>query len=179
MLDAECYVNQKSVCNEDSSVLCTNLQSGTEKACCPKLTICDPDVEASKDSVRCHIDRKDLVAAMKASTTSSLVTADISSEPNPRTIESNLAASDKASPDTSQTGLTGGMIAGIVLGALAGGLLILSLVVWLLKRNGRAENQIPKQLMAMTTSTLRTRTRGRGIGRKSWAHWEDIDYLQK
>ncbi|KAK4122639.1 hypothetical protein N657DRAFT_634676 [Parathielavia appendiculata] len=44
-----CYVDQRSVCDEQNSVPCTNLAEGTTEACCPRLTSCRSCFKARKD----------------------------------------------------------------------------------------------------------------------------------
>ncbi|KIL85067.1 hypothetical protein FAVG1_11495 [Fusarium avenaceum] len=163
--DGECYVDQKSVCNEDGSVPCSNVEEGTNEACCPKLTFCDPPTKASLDNVHCRIKRKDLIAAERAqndeesttSTTTASSTSTVSDDSTANTAtgtttesesptgESNLPTSATSSPESSPQGLTTGGIAGVVIGAVAGGVAIASLIFWLLKRRKRTDNQAPMQ----------------------------------
>ncbi|KAH6968235.1 hypothetical protein DER45DRAFT_588835 [Fusarium avenaceum] len=142
---------KKPVCNEYGSVPCTNLEEGTNEACCPKLTFYNPPTKASLDNFHCWIKRKDILAAERAqndeeSTTSSTTTASSTSTVSESpTGESNLPTSATSSPDSSPQGLTTGGIAGVVVGAVAGGVAIASLALWLLKRRKRTNNQAPMQ----------------------------------
>ncbi|KAI9166538.1 hypothetical protein HJFPF1_02645 [Paramyrothecium foliicola] len=162
--DDKCYVDQKSACDEDSAVACTNLQAGTEQACCPKLTTCDPQTEASEGFVRCNINRGDLLVADAAqkekdkqteSSTSSAPPSTTSTATTSEATESSTTASSSASTTEStesggatsgadnQTeggnrsnngGVSGGTIAGAVVGGLGGVALVAGLVFFLLRR---------------------------------------------
>ena len=67
-----CYVDQKSVCDEDGSVACTQLANGTTIACCPQSTQCAAGMDARAENVRCKIQSTDLV--IKAYGTATLQT---------------------------------------------------------------------------------------------------------
>ncbi|KAM5351137.1 hypothetical protein ACJ41O_003860 [Fusarium nematophilum] len=159
--EGNCYVDQESVCDDDGSVLCTNLQEGTSEACCPKLTTCDPDVEASEAYVRCNIDRGDLLAngkaeqdtAVSGSETSSTTAPHVSTttahkaQPTDPTTSSPAASSSGSSSSSS---LSGGAIGGVVVGAVAGAIGMAGLLFWLLRRRKTAEdestNALPQQM---------------------------------
>ncbi|KAK3951317.1 hypothetical protein QBC32DRAFT_371252 [Pseudoneurospora amorphoporcata] len=57
---SNCYVDQASSCDEPNAVPCTNLQKGVSKACCPRLTSCSDQYEATEEFVRCNIQYDDL-----------------------------------------------------------------------------------------------------------------------
>ncbi|CAM1505158.1 Fc.00g107950.m01.CDS01 [Cosmosporella sp. VM-42] len=163
----KCYVDQASACGEDSAVACTNLQVGTDEACCPKLTTCDPGLEATKEYVRCNINRGDLLVAAKASgdaesksatstqtssstkTTSSTTTS--SAEPKTTVPESQATqTSETATPKSSS--ISGGAIGGIVVGVIAvvGG--AIGLAIFFMRRSKKAKyeaaNQTPNHTIA-------------------------------
>ncbi|KAH6898238.1 hypothetical protein B0T10DRAFT_577830 [Thelonectria olida] len=154
----KCYVDQGSVCDEDSAVACTVLANGTEKACCPKLTTCEESVPASESLVRCNINRSDLLVAdagkkgespttdvsltTAASSTSVEVTSSTTTEPEFQTTSSKPPSDDRSKP------IAGGVIGGIVVAAVAGAFGIAGLVFWLLRRRRtkyEAANQSPPQ----------------------------------
>ncbi|KAK1779552.1 hypothetical protein QBC45DRAFT_132397 [Copromyces sp. CBS 386.78] len=57
---SNCYVDQASSCDEPNAVPCTNLKKGVSKACCPRLTSCSDQYEATEEFVRCNIQYDDL-----------------------------------------------------------------------------------------------------------------------
>ncbi|KAF7556794.1 hypothetical protein G7Z17_g1122 [Cylindrodendrum hubeiense] len=165
----KCYVDQVSVCDEDSSVACTSLQEGTDRACCPKLTTCDESVPASVAYVRCNINRSDLLVAdaaangkssmiesstIESSTTEALSTSteastSTSADSSKTTQPESQTESATSTPDDKPTPLAGGVIGGIVVAAVVGVAGIGVLVFWLLRRSKKAKyeaaNQSPPQ----------------------------------
>jgi hypothetical protein len=151
----KCYVDQGSVCDEDSAVACTVLANGTEKACCPKLTTCEVSIPASESLVRCNINRGDLLVAdagqngkssttdvsstIEASSTSAEAASSTTIDPESQTTSSTSHSDDKSRP------IAGGIVVAAVVGAAG----IAGLVFWLLRRMRKkyeAANQSPPQL---------------------------------
>ncbi|KAL6922960.1 hypothetical protein FSST1_000234 [Fusarium sambucinum] len=165
--DGNCYVDQESVCDEDNSVPCTTLMSGESEACCPKLTSCASGFEASKDNVRCNINRKDLLNAVKASEEETMTTSPTSqvstelkanmddattttddvktTEPLSQTEEPSSSSFTTSSSHSSSSSLSNGAIAGIAVGAAAVGIAIASLAFWFLKRKKIVKEEVSIQ----------------------------------
>ncbi|KAF7563991.1 hypothetical protein G7046_g127 [Stylonectria norvegica] len=167
----KCYVDHASVCSEDSSVACTNLQAGTDQACCPKLTTCDPNTKASEQFVRCNINRGDLLVAAQASedatsTTATSTEASSSTEAASKTrLTSTTASEAKTATAESQTAgptetsnssssssssISGGAIGGIVVAVVAG-IAVVAFLIWFFMRRSKkakyeAAHQTPQQL---------------------------------
>lgn len=177
----KCYVDQESVCEEDSSVACTRLAKGTSDACCPKLTTCDPDSDAAEDSVRCIINWTDLVvadAAQKSKDAQSQTTTSATSSSTSTTTTTTTSAVSTTSSESNESkesekppaeedksgsgGVSGGVIAGAVVGSLAGVVLGGALVFFLLRRRREAKyeaaNQVqptsPRLSSEMTTNVV-------------------------
>ncbi|KAK4038956.1 hypothetical protein C8A01DRAFT_16996 [Parachaetomium inaequale] len=101
-----CYVDQPSVCEEQNSVPCTDLQQGTTKACCPRLTSCASDFSASKELVRCNIQYSDLQrAAGSSSSSSSAARATTSSTSSSIAASSTTSSTELSTPATSSGAL--------------------------------------------------------------------------
>lgn len=152
----KCYVDQESVCGQDSAVSCTNLQEGTTEACCPKLTTCDASLPASEGYVRCNINQGDLRVAAeaeesKAKSTSTSKTA--SSSTTISTTSSAEAETQTAEPTQTQepapkNGLSGGAIGGIA-GGIVGGLATMAgLMFFLFRRIRTAKDEEPQLTIA-------------------------------
>ncbi|KAH7023883.1 hypothetical protein EDB80DRAFT_57103 [Ilyonectria destructans] len=156
----KCYVDQESVCDEDSAVACTSLQEGTARACCPKLTTCDESVPASEAYVRCNINRSDLLVADAAANGKSTTTESSTTEASSTSTEASTSTSADASkttdpeaqtssatstPDDESTTLSGGVIGGIVVAAVAGIAGIGGLAFWFLRRSRKAKYEAANQ----------------------------------
>jgi hypothetical protein len=154
----KCYVDQASVCNQDGSVECSRLKSGAKRACCPKMTTCDPNTDAYEQAVRCNINRGDLIEAAKsaeaktastsaATASSSSTTAPISTTASAAqtTAPESQAANPTGSADDKSTGISGGAIGGIVVGAVAGIALIAGLVWFFMRRSKKAKSEAAGQ----------------------------------
>ena len=118
------------MCDEQNAVSCVNLEAGTRQACCPRLTRCVSDRRMSEENVRCEIAYSDLtqLAATAAASSSLFPTqATISTSSGTSSTSHSSTASGSMttaapSPHTSEEavppGISGGAIAGIVIGAL-------------------------------------------------------------
>ncbi|KAL6404163.1 hypothetical protein AUP68_13547 [Ilyonectria robusta] len=156
----KCYVDQESVCNEDSAVACTSRQKGTARACCPKLTTCDESIPASAAHVRCNIKRSDLLVADaaangKSSTTESSTTEALSTSTEAlmstsadasKTVDPEAQTSSTTStPDDESTTLSGGVIGGIIVAGVVGIAGIGGLAFWLVRRSRKAKHGAANQ----------------------------------
>lgn len=151
--DDKCYVDQPSVCDEDSSVECKNLADGVSAACCPKFTTCDPSVNATKEYVRCNINRGDLLNAAKAeddktASGESSATEASSTEPASSTASeqttTNSAEAQATEAETlpmSSSGISGGAIGGIVAGAVLGIIAITGGLYWYYRRRTKMRDE--------------------------------------
>ncbi|CCC05329.1 hypothetical protein SMACR_08644 [Sordaria macrospora] len=95
---SNCYVDQASSCDEPNAVPCTNLKKGVSKACCPRLTSCSDQYEATEEFVRCNIQYDDLFHPAV------VVTATISESGRVSTV--TLGPSSSSSSSTSSTVLS-------------------------------------------------------------------------
>ncbi|KAK4169824.1 hypothetical protein QBC43DRAFT_38572 [Cladorrhinum sp. PSN259] len=130
-----CYVDGPSACEEPNAVPCTNLASGVKQACCPRLTSCHNDYEASLTQVRCNIRQIDLKRAGAAtavttstsstSTTSTTTSSSSTISTNPSSsiptqassgIAENVSGTASSTLAPSGGGVSGGVIAGAVVG---------------------------------------------------------------
>ncbi|RKU44274.1 hypothetical protein DL546_000987 [Coniochaeta pulveracea] len=109
--DDECYVDQPSVCGDKFAVTCTNkLESGTSKACCPRLTACVPGYTFSDSFVRCQMLYPDLQLAAAAfqstvssSSRTSTVTTTFTVAPSVTVLSSTRSTSTTSTPTASPT----------------------------------------------------------------------------
>ncbi|KAI8942336.1 hypothetical protein NX059_000415 [Plenodomus lindquistii] len=168
--DPTCYVDQVSVCEQTGSVSCSKLAAGTNQACCPENTTCDTTINASDTSVRCRIRSAALVSldsatistsstarstasSTKSSTTttaSSAVSAASSTSPGSATAAAAPAGATSTAPQStsvpsSSSSLSGGAIAGIVIGGVLA--FALGIGAWFVfsKRQKRKQQQQQQQ----------------------------------
>ncbi|KAH7162226.1 hypothetical protein B0J13DRAFT_600910 [Dactylonectria estremocensis] len=152
----KCYVDQQSVCNEDSSVSCTILANSADKACCPKLTTCEETVPASEAYVRCNINRSDLLVAHAAANGESSTSSEASSASTQaststtsdvsRTTDPEVQTSSATSaPDDKSTTPAGGVIGGIVVAAVAAIAGIAGLAFWFYQRSKKTKYEAANQ----------------------------------
>ena len=123
-----CFVDQPSACGQTGAVSCSNLQDGTSEACCPALTTCASNFTASESVVRCIGTYDDLLTADINSTTSAA-----SSTTSAAPAATSTGQSNNTVIVSSSSGLSGGAIAGIVVGSVAGVALII-VALWLILR---------------------------------------------
>ncbi|KAK0623677.1 hypothetical protein B0T14DRAFT_516869 [Immersiella caudata] len=159
-----CYVDQESVCNEANPVFCTNLAPGTTEACCPRLTSCQPSINATKSSVRCNIQYADLKRAAASSSSSSLVTSATSttstsptSQLSPTSLTTSPTSSTTSklpvdpltpSPETVALPPSTASSSGLVAGAAIGGtvaVMTIGLLIFILFRRQMRRRQITPQ----------------------------------
>lgn len=151
-------MDQRSACRDENAVECANLAEGTDRACCPRFTTCDPNVEASEGYVRCNINQGDLKSFHSASVASTATTSS-TSEATSETQTTTSTPSDSPSSepiedekkDDSDDGLSAGAIAGIAVGGVAG-LALIGLAAWffLRKKKKGGEYQAAQQGPGLT-----------------------------
>lgn len=146
---------------------CTNLASGVTKACCPRLTSCHNDYKASLGQVRCNIRQIDLknaaraevnsVSSISSSTTSTTgTTISVESTTSSTSTTVTTAASSGTAVNANETSAaskqsgSGGVSGGVIAGAVIGPTFVLAALVLLgcffyRRRNKRAniQNELP------------------------------------
>ena len=122
----QCFIQQPSVCGADDAVSCSNLQDDDTPACCPSGTSCDPNFPANKTMVKCLNSFNNLLNQDEKNYSAST-----------STMSSSAAAATSTAPATSNTStnnssLSGGAIAGIVVGCIiALGLIVAAVTIGL------------------------------------------------
>ncbi|KAH9883626.1 hypothetical protein F4778DRAFT_766030 [Xylariomycetidae sp. FL2044] len=174
--DDDCYVDQESECETANSVPCTDLPSGVDEACCPPLTSC-VDGYTSSSGVRCQINRNILIKVDASSTTTSTATSTLTTSSTSSSSSSRTSTTTTPIPDTTSSSpsrsaftqgssssspspapsspetLSGGAIAGIVVGALAG-LALLLLAAYFLMRRRKARDGGAQVVQGSTANTI-------------------------
>ncbi|KAI1302190.1 hypothetical protein F5Y03DRAFT_385532 [Xylaria venustula] len=131
-----CYIDQPSECDTPNSVLCTHFAEGVSEACCPPLTSCVDEYNATESLIRCQISYSSLIlldvqsarspptsmstkSAMRSTSTSASLILSSSSTRGPTETMSSAGASLPAQSKPKQSLSTGGIV-GSVIGTVAG-----------------------------------------------------------
>ncbi|KAI0103309.1 hypothetical protein GGR51DRAFT_549957 [Nemania sp. FL0031] len=175
--DDRCYVDQSSACDTPNAVPCTNLAEGVSQACCPPLTSCSYDYNATQNAIRCDIQYGSLIlldvqsTTLTSTSTTSFVTSSTStslSAPSTLTQDPSETTSPVGTLQSGQ-GLSRGGITGTVVGSVAGVAIAGVVAYYFLRRRWIAKyvNPIDPSKNSNKTPTV---TRGNAPVMDPWQH---------